>query len=240
MTKLFTFLVLALILLITPALAQDDSGEPVVYGLNDLNYTAGPRYNVMATELMEENPKHFDFDVFRSQYAMTRQYDPLGEVTRRKMINLAYKVSNEKDPAKQADALKKYQAIVFEHLANMGILIQAQALARQDKRLGDVRLLERIYSGLLYSVMHSGNGESLNTAYNALTPYEESAVLTQLGVKVVESFSRKSGIYHYTMHDVEDPATGRKYTVFIDTTKAMEFLAEQERTKENVYNIRKQ
>jgi hypothetical protein len=170
---------------------------------------------------------------------MTRHYDPVADDTRRKMLNLAYKIENEKDEAKIKEALDSYTQLVIAHLGNMKIVLQAQALARQDKRFGDPAFFQQVHAGLLRNVMLSGDGSTLLEAYHVITPEEEVALLAALRIKVLQTHYAHSGIVYYNMHDYIDEKKNTSRSIFVNVTRPMKHLDLQRRDNAIIYNIPK-
>ena len=233
--------------LLSPAQAQDDAQSPPrAYrpyepqtSLGE-SFTAGPRYNAMATQLLDHKPDFFGYGNFRMIYAQTRQYDPLGEGAREKMLALAYKIETAKDKAIVQSALDEYHAHLKNHLAHIGVVMQALSLSRMDRRFGDPAFFTRLYTGLLADVLNSGDGKTLYGAYDVINIDEEVMLLKALNTEIAGTDSRHSGIIYYNMHAVFDRKTGRLYTIFVDTTKPMTFLEQKRQEKGHIFSIRNQ
>lgn len=238
MQKILPTLVLIIVFTAGPARAQGDLGY-VPRGLHDYNFLAGPQYRAQAEELYKRHPDPFDYTKLRSNYALTQQYDPLGDHTNDQLLRLAYYISIEKDAAVLAEKIAAYRALLIDHLGNLGAVTQAMSLARQDKRLGEPAFLKKVRAGLLKSVMVSGNGGTLSGAYHVLTMAEETALLAALRVNVVKTLSQKEGIISYNMHDYIDTKTGKEGTVFVNVTRPLEVIEDQMRDTEHLYIIKK-
>lgn len=187
-------------------------------------YLATPHYNEMVRDALRNKSPHFDFMQFRTLYARTRQYDPMGKKTLDEMNNLAYVVLNDEDPGRAQGALFAYQMLVSNHLANIDVVMQALSLAKQDKRFGNPAFFEWVKDGLIKTVIISGDGYTLQGAYDVITLSEETILFRYLGFKPLQSQVRKEGTVYYDMCDVEEEATGKKRAVFVNTTIPMEYL----------------
>lgn len=246
MLNFISIFILLITAFISPAQAQDKTSRPRAYrpyepqtGLSE-SFTAGPRYNAMATQLIDHKPDFFGYGNFRMVYAQTRQYDPLGEGAREKMLALAYKIETSKDRAVIQSALEEYRAHLKNHLAHIGVVIQALALSRTDPRFGDPAFFTGLRNGLLADVLNSGDGQTLYGAYDVINIDEEFLLLSALNIEIAGTDSRHSGIVYYNMHAVFDRKTGKPYTIFVDTTKPMAYLEQKRQEKGRAFSIRNQ
>lgn len=195
----------------------------------------------MVRSILSQFPQRFDFMRFRSLYSQTRQYDPIGEETLERMDRLSYTAASDKDPEKSGMALLEYQALVADHLAHLGVVMRAAALAREDKRFGNPEFFQWMREGLMQSVTISGDGRSLKGAYDVITLTEETMLLRALGYKLENTLPRHEGFVYYNMNEVQDLRTGEKLTLFVNTTYPMRFLEGKEKEKESLrLDIRRQ
>ncbi len=216
--------------------AKQDSYEPR-YGMHGTDFLVEPRYNHLTRQLIR-NTKKFDYGDYRSQYAMSRRYDPMGDEAREKLLNAAYIVQNEQDQETLGAALKEYKSHIMDHLANMSVVLLAMSLSQDDERFGSPEFFMRIRNGLLQSVKYSGDGSSLSNAYSVVTLAEETMLLNSLHVKVLDTTSSHSGILYYNIHEVEDLETGLNHAVFVDITRPMSYLEQKQREKPPVFSLR--
>lgn len=243
----FCFLVLAGVLwLPAQALAQERSGSAYrpyqpYYDtpLPDENYMANPVYRSLARTLLEDNPPGFDFMNLRAQYMQTRHYDPLGDEALKKMLDLAYVVQTGDHSQKAVDALAAYEQVLQDHISHIAVVSQAIALARQDPRFGNIKLLERIRTGLFESVIKSGDGLTLQRAYGVVTMAEETMLLQQLDYEVLTTRPAHSGVLYYNMHYVIERATQKPYTIFVNITFPMRHLERKRREQGRSVNVRR-
>ena len=226
------------------AMAQDTPQSPppprVIYAPFDdsYNYAAGPLYRQMIVTAMTRRPADFNFTQFRSLYAQYAHYEPLAALTQNMMLDKAFYIIQEKDDAKREKMLLDYRLLVQRHLANIDIVSQALALARQDARFGDPELYAWLRRGLLDSVLHSGNGQTLATAYEIIALGEETALLSALGVRVIQSLNRESGMVAYNIYDVEVLRDGSKRSIFTNITIPMNTLQARQRDSALSVDIR--
>lgn len=222
----FTLLLLALIVCApTSVHAQESDLYPYAY-------TANPKYEYLAREALERMPEHFDFMTFRSVYTNTRQYDPIAEETIAKMNALAFEMVNETNPEKRERAKLGYQFLIADHLANVGVVMQALSYARQNPQYGNPKFFEWVKNGLMNAVMMSRDGRTLNEAYGIVTFPEETLLLIHLRSKLIRTDSQQEGFVYYNMNEIEEFQTGKRWTVFVNTTFPMRFLERKEKFKE--------
>lgn len=187
-------------------------------------HMATPYYNDMARQALQQRPARFDFMGFRSYYARTRQYDPIGTQTLKELNDLAYIVMNDPDPERVQTALFGFKTLVRDHLAHIDIVVQALLLARQDRRFGDPRFYEWMKEGLINTVIISGDGYTLGGAYDVITLSEETILFNRLGFRKQHVQAAKEGIIYYNMYDVIDKKSGEKRAVFVNTSIPLKYL----------------
>ncbi|MGB4107369.1 MAG: hypothetical protein WBK55_06190 [Alphaproteobacteria bacterium] len=204
------------------------------------DYVSLPQYETLVRNAIRARPKNFDFGALRSYYTLVPQYDPLGDTARREILDLAYKIQNDPDPAVRKDAFDKYGALVSAHLANIDVISQALVLSREDKIFGDPKFFDYMRSGLLRNIVTSGDGRSLVGAYDAVTLGEETALLKALRLRLLRSEPRESGGVYYNMLEVQAGDAYDPYWIFVDVTKPMVFLERQRQNAENVFAIPRQ
>ncbi len=204
-------------------------------------YYANPAFEAAARSVLKVYNPAFSFTAFRRNYALTRQYAPISDPVTEKMLGYVYVVETSDKPEEVQEALRDYQALVFEHLGNIRVVIQAYSQAKRDERFGDAKALNRIRSGLLKDLMVSGDGLTLRGAYDVITLDEEVYLFRKLGLRVLDTLPNKEGAIYYNMHSVEDVRTGRAFTVFVNTTMVMQYLdAVADLKKDRKLNIRRQ
>lgn len=206
----------------------------------DRSYMANPKYDFMVRQAERLRSENFRFDQFRVYYTQTRQYDPIGEKTLTQLQDYAFAVQYGNDPLKEEEALKAYDKLLKDHLANLKILAQALALSREDSRLGNPQFLSWVRDGIVKNVMDSGDGKTLQGAYDVITLAEETAIFLELGLKPLKTQAAHEGYYYYNLHDVEDLRTGQKSSLFVNTTYPMQFLEEKKGGAGNVLSIQRQ
>ena len=175
------------------------------------NLSDGP-YTSQVRLALSEKPARFDFMQLRILYAQTSHYDPLGDETLGAMNDYAYIVLNDPDQEKVKTALFVYQALVSNHLAHVGVVMQALSLARQDKRFGKPEFFEWVRDGLVRTVVISGDGYTLRGAYDVITLPEEGLLFSRLGFERLQTQEAQEGATYYSVHDVLTSETCLLYT----------------------------
>lgn len=185
------------------------------------SYRADPQYEHMVRQLIEHIPQTFNFGQFRTVYARTSFYDPIGEISRDALLEQAFIVQTSDDITKIKAALKSYHKLLNTHLANMNVLLQAIALSRDDKRLGNTQWLIKIKKGLLDNILSTGDGKTLKTAYDVITLGEEDMLLAYLGFDVQETEYKNQHMLRYNIHighfiDYPDPKRPEGIPLFVN------------------------
>jgi len=210
------------------ASAQDHMNSFII---NKYDFTSDPKYQAMVEKILNGQRNEFKFRNFRSYYARTDAYDPVGEETREKLLNYAYMAVHSSDEATRQEAFQNFRALTHQHLANINVVIQALSFARQDPAFGDAGLYSWVAQGIKDSVMSSGDGLSQAGAYDILTLGEENLILGELKLKSLKLDVVKAG-FVMRMHLVEDMRTGQRYTLFINATRPMEYMRAKAEEKE--------
>ncbi len=233
---LTAFLFTILAFLPQPVQAQE-YGRPVLDLMyDDRSYINDPHYRGLveqAVRYYKYQPQNFPFQKFRRHYSGTSWYDPVADKLREDMLKNAYDIMNSKDPQVIKQAKKNYETIVSDHMANIGIAMEALALAQEDKRFGDPGFFRWMRDGLIQVIMGSGHGKTLTSAYHAYTADEETMLVAYLGLKLISTDARQEGRIAYNMHLVRDPKTNREYTIFIDVTRAMAKIQNSKKEKKS-------
>ncbi len=206
------------------AQAQEYSRPVLDLMYDDRSYINDPHYRGLADQAVryyKYQPENFPFQKFRRHYTGTSWYDPVADKLREELLKSAYDLTNSKDQEVIKKAKKNYEEIVVNHLANIGIVMEALALAQEDKRFGDPGFFRWMRDGLIQVIMGSGHGKTLTSAYHAYTADEETMLVAYLGLKLISTDARQEGRIAYNMHLVRDPKTNREYTIFVDVTRAM-------------------
>ncbi|NCT41800.1 MAG: hypothetical protein GW778_09100 [Alphaproteobacteria bacterium] len=207
-----------------PALAQEAGGIRPSLQPVDRSYRANPYYDYEVRQAMLYMRDDYRFNKLRSLYVDTSQYDPIGEDTVNAMQKLAYIVQSDGDYDKRAQAIESYRNLVMMHMGNIRVVAQALAFAKLDSTFGSPRFFSWLRKGLVRDLISVGDGKSINSAYHIITLSEETVLIGQLGLRVINTVSADQGTLFYNMHEVENIKTGQRSTLFVNTTRPLVFL----------------
>ncbi|GJL86223.1 MAG: hypothetical protein DHS20C02_19980 [Micavibrio sp.] len=216
--------------------AQEGRSSTPNYQHDSRSYIHNPKYQGMVRRALKYQPEDFRFGKFRMHYKNTTWYDPVADKLREEMLAHAFTILYSEDSVAIRDAKEKYKQIVSDHMANVGVVIEALALAREDKRFGDTEFFRWMSSGLMQVVLKSGDGRSLRGAYNVNTLDEETLLIHHLNLKLIKTDARHSSRIYYNMHLVRDLISGEEFTLFVDVTHP--FAKIEEDAKEPNYAIK--
>ena len=224
--------------------AQVASAQTRYDSIDDIQrnaYNAGPQFDYMAREAVFNQPYQFDFTQFRRYYAETRQYDPIGDKTIDEMLEIAYHIQTAKTREDFKAYMDEYQNLLLRHLAHLRVVVQALSLSKTDKRFGNPKMFKWLKAGIIRDVMISGEGNTLNNAYDVITLTEETVLFNYLGLRQLKTTPNNEGGLYYNMHDVQNLKTGKEWTLFVNTSFPMKFLeAKAKMQKGFTFDLRRQ
>jgi len=91
------------------------------------------------------------------------------------------------------------------------------------QRLGDTAKSQyhlKVTTEMMRSILNSGDGKTIQTAFEVITVREEYSVLSSKGLPYfgpqVRSLTVKEGSHSYTRWDIKDPKTGQPVVVFFN------------------------
>lgn len=181
-------------------------------------------YMVMVNEAVKR-PPNFDFMYFRALYARTPQYDPIGETAQRQILALTDRLKKANDAGAAQEDLANYRALVAMHLANLDVVRMAEALSRDDPRLGSPALFHWIGQGLIDSMVLASTGDATTQAYTIVTLGEEAALFKQLHLRLIDTKSMRNDTQYLNLHHVADQTTGAEKLIYTDITLPMTALS---------------
>lgn len=196
------------------------------------SYRANPQFEMMARAALNERPHKFNWMRFRREYSQTRQYDPMGTETIDKLHKLAFTLDTTKNANEYKAALSAYQNLIMEHMAHLGVVMEALALSKTHERYGDPKFYRWLKHGLIRNVMISGDGYTLQGAYDVITIAEETILFNYLGMRQVSTVSNQEYQKYYNMHSTVLLKDGQEYTIFVNTSIPMTFLSAVETMQE--------
>lgn len=169
-----------------------------------------PAYESLLEKVKKQDPS-VDFTALRMAYAdlpfkkgqttdtdLRKQLFPaLGEKNYDKAIEIAGKV------------LAKNYLDIDAHIVS--------ALAYEEKHDAEQEKLHNfVAEGLCRSILGSGDGQTLETAYVVISVEEEYTILRVLGWHLKEQTLLEGGGHHYDKMDVFNPKTQQKTTVYFN------------------------
>lgn len=191
---------------------------------NFLSYFFQPQYNQIVRRAVVAWPKPVDFRHLRMMYMHTRQYDPLGEETLKKLAELSYAAETSMDTKEKQKKSGEFRDLVLDHLGNIDVVLQALSLARDNPIYGDPAFYEWVVIGTQEDLMSGYNGRSMKKAYTLITMADEAFIFSRLKVKSVHSELVSDGANFYAIHLVEEFKTKKQYELFINTSIPMRHL----------------
>ncbi len=159
------------------------------------------------------------FTALRNTYARCEFYDPFAEKTIGALLELVEKTRST-DAETVITALNDYKQTIRRHTANLTVINFAIDFAKEDPRLGNLRLLEFIREGIITNLGASGdNGRFPNSAFDVITLGEEDYLLSlQKGEIVNQEMGVLSGDRYYNVYDFQTDMGAREFTIFVDVT----------------------
>lgn len=156
-------------------------------------------YKKLATQARNYDRRNeFPFARMANAYANGPDYDPYGKETIEMLYKLAYDVENIKDPEVLEKKYLQFTNIVNDHLGNLGVINAVISLTRQNAILGDIEFFQWVKNGLIERLLRSGNGYNPATAYRIISLEEESLLLIQRNLELIdrEYFSTGNQFFH--------------------------------------------
>lgn len=154
-----------------------------------------------------------DFTALRNAYIASPDYAPYSDDSRSLFVD-AYKALEANDCAAATAKAKASLAIDYTNFALHGFL--SECLARAGDPKGASRE-DAIRKGLLDSLLGSGDGKSVKTAYVVVTMSEERAILAINGVTEEEQALITSDGREFDQITGPDEK-GQKHTLFFDVS----------------------
>lgn len=214
------FLCLALVMIWAGPVLADMPLYERTYTLEDT--TRDPLYEVAIEDAIGGPYVQYSFGNIRNYYSLSSYYEPYSQSLTNKMQAMAYFVETSDDPESINVVLESYGKLLKDHLGHMGVVLQALALSREDKRFGDQKFLQWVRDGLLQDVLYSGTGDSLSAAYDVIVPEEETMLLLSQGGALEQIKSGRRGVYYFNRYVLRDPDTGRLSELYVDISRPME------------------
>ena len=162
----------------------------------------------------------------RQAYAMIADYDPYGDKT-----NVLMRDGQAAYVAKDCKtAMEKFKAaIALDFIISDAHALAADCLEQAGDKAGEKRE-EAIAQGLFDSIIISGDGETVETAFRVVTLQEEGVLLAVAGLDGTARAVLTTDQGPVDKISVTDQKTGQKSAVFFNVSALM-FGSERQKTK---------
>lgn len=155
----------------------------------------------------------------RSYYPYTKQFKVFSAEVTDQMTREAYTYETSTDAGARFAALKRYNALVRDHLPNLDVLDLAYTYAKNNPTFGNAGFFASVRKEVQKSIFDVFlDGRSAETAFEAMSMSEESYIIARLGLDVLSSEIYPVGSKYYDVHQVRDRKTSEEYTLFIDVS----------------------
>ena len=153
-----------------------------------------------------------DYTALRLSYALSDSYDPYALQTA-DLFNAAWNAFQAKDCA---TAMAKTLALLKINYVSIPMhFVRADCLAQSGDKPGSDRETA-VARGLARSLLASGDGKSIATAYVVVTLSEEVFVLSDLGFSKEKQSLLKDGDHFYDLLEGRDAKTGESRSAFFN------------------------
>ena len=172
------------------------------------------KYQTLLTRL-KQGDMTVDFLELRRAYADSPEYLNGSDLEGRKAMLQAF---NQGDFAQALERSKKilegcYLDIEAHHIA---------ALASREMHVQEeAEFHDKIAHRLIGAIFQSGNGKTLETAWEVIDTHEEYIVLQVLGYQPSQQSLLRAGEHSYDKLDAVDPKTQQRVTFFFNVDKTM-------------------
>ncbi len=173
-------------------------------------------FAALVTAAQEGDPGT-DYTAMRKAYAMIADYDPYGDKTNTLMRDgqAAYVAKDCKT------ALEKFRAaIALDFIISDAHALAADCLEQAGDKAGE-KHEEAIAQGLFDSIIVSGDGETIETAFQVVTLQEEGVLLAVAGLNGTARAVLTTDQGPVDKISVTDEKTGQKGAVFFNVSALM-------------------
>lgn len=170
-----------------------------------------PKYEDLVARA-EQGDATLDYTALRTSYAMSDSYDPYAMQTR-PLFSAAWQAFEAKDcttAVASARAMFKINYVTIPmHFVVSDCLKQAGDTAGADRE-------NAVAHGLAKSLVDSGDGKSMATAYTVVTLSEEGFVTTMLGFKEEKQSLLAADGHQYDLLEGKDEKTGEPRAAYFN------------------------
>jgi hypothetical protein len=164
-----------------------------------------------------------DYTALRNAYALSDHYDPYGMQTK-PLFSAAWEAFQAKDCNRAVASARAMFAINYVtvpmHFVVSDCLRQTDDAAGADREAAIAR-------GLAKSLLDSGDGKSIATAYHVVSLNEEGFVLTMLGFHEEKQALLSDGGHQYDLLEGRDEKTGEPRSAYFNVDALMAGMARE-------------
>jgi uncharacterized protein DUF4919 len=171
--------------------------------------TSKPKYDALL-EKVKAGDATVSFKDLRMAYAESQSYSPYGDSAARNSMLAALKDKDYDKALGYAETILKQKYVdIFAHLVSSLAYGELKNTERAKYHHG-------IVEGLVQSILKSGDGKSLETAYVVIATDEEYALFNVLGMKVVTQSLVHDKDHSYDKMDAVDRKTNQTATFYFN------------------------
>lgn len=192
------------------------------------DYYALASYEAMANEIFKHQNYNVGLTNFRLLYSSIQRYQPLADETKDELYKAAFQATNGATPQEQEDGKARFTLITYEHLANIAILATAIDLTKQYPELGDVRFYQMTYDNIFENILESGDGKTINSAYQVISFDEETEILRAKNLKIIDQIIAEPDIGRMTnIYQMQNIRNGKIEPVHINVRIPLRYIEKQ-------------
>lgn len=166
-----------------------------------------------------------DFRALRLAYTQTPQYNPYGEDEN---MPLMLQALNDQAYPK---ALEYARKINEKNFTDLDAHFAARMACRETGDQGCYASHQSALSGLIGSILDSGDGAKPESALQVITTREEYIILNVLQLQPQQQRLQQIGDKAYDVFEVSDPRNGETFVLFFDVTIPYNWLNESLKKK---------
>ncbi|HEY0510465.1 MAG TPA: DUF4919 domain-containing protein [Thermoanaerobaculia bacterium] len=170
-----------------------------------------PTYESLLERAKRQDPG-VDFTALRMAYFEAPKHGTTDSDLRKAMFSALGEKNYDQALAIAGQILNVNYLDIDAHLISALVSKKKNDLERQ-------KLHDFVGKGLTQSILRSGDGKTLDTAYVVISVDEEYSLLRVLGLRMGGQTLLNAGAHHYDQMDVSDPKTGQKLTVYFNIDK---------------------
>lgn len=199
---MFSKFLLVVFILLFAIFTNNATGQEII--------NSKPDYYSLLQKIMNFD-KSVDFKAFRLSYTETPDYDPYQSYDKEKKA--MYDDLRNKEYEK---ALKSVQSILDKNYVDIDAHNICRIAYREMKNPEKYNFHQFIVTGLIDSILNSGDGKSPETAYLVISIDEEYVILAVLDLKLIKQSLIKSNSKNYDKIEARNRKTGETTTLYFN------------------------